>query len=355
MMTHHRTEAGVRDANMPAGARRVAVRRRECEPVEVIHIRAVSPPDITPLVIASLSNTPGVLNLIVLEGVARNPDGDAVQFDVITADANGVLHDLRALGVARRGSIIIEDVGAELSDRANEAEAAAPRALRLSPIWEQAEARIRDGGRYPPSWFALLAIAGLIAAVGIFTNSQILVVGAMVVGPEYAAIISVALAITKHDRKRIRAGAAALVIGFLIAISVTFAFSVVVRAAGLEPKAFDLGLRPVSNLINTPDAFSVVVATLAGIVGVVSLVEARTGALIGVFISVTTIPAAADIGVSSAFENWSEARGSLIQLLLNIAILMVVGAVGIVAQQHAWKHIRIRALRANATAHAKTG
>ena len=60
-----------------------------------------------------------------------------------------------------------------------------------------------------------------------------------------------------------------------------------------------------SDLINSPNVFSVVVATLAGIVGVVSLVEARTGALIGVFISVTTIPAAADIGVSIAFQNWS--------------------------------------------------
>jgi uncharacterized hydrophobic protein (TIGR00271 family) len=259
-----------------------------------------------------------------------------VQFDVITAEANEVLHELRALGVARRGSIIIEDVGVELSDRANDAEAHAPRALRLSPIWEQAEARIRDGGRYPPSWFVLLTIAGLIAAVGIFTNSQILIVGAMVVGPEYAAIISVALGINKNDRKRIRAGVWALFFGFLIAIVATVAFSVVVRASGLESEAFSLGVRPVSNLINTPDVFSVVVATLAGIVGVVSLVEARTGALIGVFISVTTIPAAADIGVSSAFQNWSEARGSLVQLLLNVAILMTVAAVGLVVQQRVW-------------------
>jgi hypothetical protein len=73
----------------------------------------------------------------------------------------------------------------------------------------------------------------------------------------------------------------------------------------------------VSNLINTPNVFSVVVATpLAGIVGVVSLVEARTGALIVVFISVTTIPAAADIGVSARSRTGAK-RGSLIQLLLN--------------------------------------
>ena len=294
----------------------------------MIHVRAVSPTDLTPTLVASLTNRVGVLNLIVLAGVARNPDGDAVQFDVITADTNDVLRDMRQLGVAHRGSIIIEDVDAALSDRAHEA-----------------EARIRAGGRYTPSWFALLTIAGLIAAVGIFTNSQILIVGAMVVGPEYAAIISVALAIDKRDHRRIRAGAAALLVGFALAIVVALVFSIAVRAWGLEPEAFSRGIRPVSDLINTPNVFSVVVATLAGIVGVVSLVEARTGALIGVFISVTTIPAAADIGVSSAFQDWSEAGGSFVQLLLNVAILMAVGTGGLVVQQHFWRRIRRRAER----------
>jgi uncharacterized hydrophobic protein (TIGR00271 family) len=312
----------------------------------VIHVRAVSPTDVTPGLVGSLSSRSGVLNLLVLGGVAHNPDGDAVEFDVISAEANEVLHHMRMLGVARRGSIMIEDVGTELSDRATEAEARAPRVLRYSPVWEEAEARIRAGGRYPPSWFILLTIAGLIAAIGIFTNSQILIVGAMVVGPEYSAIISVALGINTRDRRRIRTGAAALFFGFLMAIVVTLAFSMVVRALGLEPDAYRLGVRPVSNLIDTPDVFSVVVATLAGIVGVVSLVEARTGALIGVFISVTTIPAAADIGVSTAFENWSEAAGSLVQLLLNVTILTAVGAVGLVVQQRVWRRVRRRAERA---------
>ena len=131
----------------------------------------------------------------------------------------------------------------------------------------------------------------------------------------------------------------ALVVGFTIAIVVTFVFSLIVRAFGWEPEAFRLGVRPVSDLIDSPNFFSVVVATLAGIVGVVSLVEARTGALIGVFISVTTIPAAADIGVSSAFHNWSEARGSLIQLLLNVTILIAVAAAGLVGQQRLWQRV----------------
>ncbi len=265
---------------------------------------------------------------------------------MINAKANGVLSDLRARGVDRRGSIILDDIGAAISDRATTAEDHAPRRLSQPPILEEAEARIHAGGRYPPSWFVRLAIAALIAAVGIFTNSQILVVGAMVVGPEYAAIISVALALIKRDGRRIRAGADALIVGFSTAIFLTLVFSVVVRAFGWESEAFSHGVRPVSDLIDSPNVFSVVVATLAGIVGVVSLVEARTGALIGVFISVTTIPAAADIGVSIAFQNWSEARGSVIQLLLNVAILIVVGAVGLVVQLGFLRRVDRRANRA---------
>jgi len=280
--------------------------------------------------------------LIVLDGVARNPDGDAIECDVITAQANRVLRELRALAVDRRGSIIIDEVGASLSDRATHAEGGAPRGLGFAPIWEEAEARIRAGGRYPLSWFVLLTIAGLIGAVGIFTNSQILIVGAMVVGPEYGAIASVALGVTKTQRTGVRAGVTALCVGFLIAVLAALVFSLVVRGFSLQPEAFTRGFRPVSALIDSPNVFSVVVATLAGIVGVVSLVEARTGALIGVFISVTTIPAAADIGVSMAFEDWSEARGSLIQLLLNVVILTAVGAVGFVVQRRLWGRIARR-------------
>jgi len=63
----------------------------------------VSPPDTTPRLVASLERNSGVLNLIVLQGVVRNPDE--------------VVLELRTLGVDRIGSIVIEDVGTELSDR----------------------------------------------------------------------------------------------------------------------------------------------------------------------------------------------------------------------------------------------
>jgi len=202
------------------------------------------------------------------------------------------------------------------------------------------EAVIRGGAVYAPSFYGLLAIAGLIGAVGILTNSQILIVGAMVVGPEYNAIIAVALGLSIRDRPLARDGSLALLVGFFVAIVLTLLFGLAVRASGDTPAQFLQGVRPVADLINTPNMFSVIVAILAGLVGVISLTESRANALIGVFISVTTIPAAASVGVSVAHAGWSEAWGSLEQLLLNVVLLIVVGAGGLSTQRIIWRRLR---------------
>ena len=208
-----------------------------------------------------------------------------------------------------------------------------------APVWELLYARIRADAVYAPSFYMLLVIAGLIAAVGILTNSQILIVGAMVVGPEYSAIISVASGVESRDWAPVRAGLIALVSGFLLAIVVTLIFAWCIKALGKTPTAYRLGLRPVSALIDTPNLFSVVVAVLAGIVGVVSLAQSRANALIGVFISITTIPAAADAGVSLAYHLWSEAGGSALQLLLNVGLLIIVGALVIRVMKILWRGV----------------
>jgi uncharacterized hydrophobic protein (TIGR00271 family) len=311
----------------------------------MLHVRVVSPAEVTERLLGLLAADPGVINLVVMRAAAAGPDGDAVQFDLTNASANSVLKHLRELGVNRYSPVILETVDAALSDEAK------PQARDPSyhgdqaPVWELVQARIRADAQYAPSFFLLLIFAGLIGASGILTNSQILVVGAMVVGPEYSAIIAVALGIDRRRRQPVVLGLVALIAGFTVAIAVTYLFALAIRESGETPRAYLNGVRPVSDLINSPNLFSVVVAVIAGLVGVVSLTQARSSALTGVFISVTTIPAAADIGVSLAYRSWPEARGSLVQLLLNVGLLIVVGALALRAQRafwHAWQRRRHR-------------
>jgi uncharacterized hydrophobic protein (TIGR00271 family) len=317
----------------------------------MLHVRVASPAALTPAVVGLVTGTPGVINLVVLPGAARDPAGDAIQFDLATAAANPVLRRLRDLQPAgapgrsppggHLGPIAVQAVDAEIGigdlDRPRHGSFHG----ETEPVWDLVESKIVSDSGYAPSFYLLLVLAGLIGAVGILTNSTILIVGAMVVGPEYSAIIAAALGLERRDRSATARGLIALGAGFALAIVAAGLFGLVIRWSGHVPEAYRDGVRPVSDLINSPDLFSVIVAVLAGIVGVVSLTEARAGALIGVFTSVTTIPAAADLGLSLAFTSWRAAGGAAAQLLLNVVLLIVVGAVALRLQRRFW-HDRTR-------------
>ena len=301
------------------------------------HVRLVSPPDQTKDLVGLLAADPGVSNLVVLPGAAQRPDGDAVQFDVRSGSANSVFRELKAFQAEHSGTAGVKQVDATLGEETAQASKYFFVQRDVAPVWDIVEARIRSDAVYAPSFYVLLAIAGLIGAVGILTNSQILIVGAMVVGPEYSAIMGVALGLDKRNERPVVRGLLALLAGFSAAIVLTLIFGLLIRWSGQTPKLYLAGVRPVSELINNPNLFSVVVAVLAGIVGVVSLTEARAGALIGVFISVTTIPAAADMGLSLAYSSWTQAKGAAFQLLLNVFVLIAVGALALRLQRRIWR------------------
>jgi uncharacterized hydrophobic protein (TIGR00271 family) len=320
----------------------------------MLHVRVASPAALTPRLAGLLAADPGVLNLVLLPGAVQpppapagepaRPGGDLIQFDLPAAAANPVLARLRALDAGQLGPVTIDVVDAAIGEgdfygarrRRSLREARATYHGETAPVWDLVDSKIAADSVYAPSFYMLLMLAALIGAVGILTNSTILIVGAMVVGPEYNAIIAVALGFERRDRTPIRRGLLALTAGFVLAIIATLLFSLVIRASGHVPEPYRLGILPVSNFIHSPDLFSVIVAVLAGLVGVVSLTEARAGALIGVFISVTTIPAAADIGLSVAFGRWGEAGGAVAQLLLNVVLLIVVGTLALRGQRVFW-------------------
>ncbi len=204
-----------------------------------------------------------------MPGAARRPAGDLVQFDVAREAANGVLERLRQLDLHRVGSIAVDRIDTALSDVAAAAEAHAPGEPSEAVIWEEVEARVRGDSGLSPSFVALLVIAVLIGAVGVLVDSPILIVGAMVVGPEYGPLASVAMGLYGCRLRRVRRGLVALAVGFPVAIVAAASLTVVLRWADRIPVAYRLGERPLTNFISNPDLFAMIVAVLAGVAGTV--------------------------------------------------------------------------------------
>ncbi|MEJ7787383.1 MAG: DUF389 domain-containing protein, partial [Solirubrobacteraceae bacterium] len=274
-------------------------------------------------VLAALERRASVLNVIHLPGAARNPSGDLILCDVAREDASVVLAELRELGLAEQGTIAIETVDTSISTAASSAERAAAGSPADAVVWEEVESRTSESAKLSGSFLAFMVLATLIAGVGILTDSVILIIGAMVVGPEFGPLAGVCVALVHRRLDLARRSLIALAVGFPLAIGVTYAATLLLRAADRGPA--QLADHPATLFISSPDLFSVVVAVLAGIAGVISLSTAKSGALIGVLISVTTIPAAANVGVAGAYRDWGEFSGAAYQLGINLIAIVLAG------------------------------
>jgi uncharacterized hydrophobic protein (TIGR00271 family) len=164
-----------------------------------------------------------------------------------------------------------------------------------------------------------------IGAAGILTDQPILIVGAMVVGPEFGPLAAVMLAVQRHRWADAGQALATVAVGFAIAGVTSLLFTAALRALDRVPANYVSGTIEFTRFISHPDVFSVLVALLAGVAGVLSLTEGKAGTLVGVLISVTTIPALANVGVASALSDGDEALGALVQLGVNIGCLLVAG------------------------------
>jgi uncharacterized hydrophobic protein (TIGR00271 family) len=188
-----------------------------------------------------------------------------------------------------------------------------------------------------------MVLAMLIAAIGILTDSQVLIIGAMVVGPEFGPLAGLCVALVQRRHALALRSAKALAVGFPLGIAVAYLAVLVLRATGAAPGEVAVHARPATYFISHPNTFSVLVALLAGVAGMLSLTTAKSGALLGVLISVTTIPAAANVAVAAAYSDWHELRGALAQLAINLACLVTAGVTTLAVQRLAFRRRLVRA------------
>jgi uncharacterized hydrophobic protein (TIGR00271 family) len=85
--------------------------------------------------------------------------------------------------------------------------------------------------------------------------------------------------------------------------------------------------------------WSLIVALLAGAAGMLSMTSAKSAALVGVFISVTTVPAAADMAISLALGGGEEFRSAATQLGINLAGIIVAATVTLALQRAVWRRV----------------
>jgi len=307
----------------------------------MVHMRIIVPAHQCDHVLDLLKPTPSVTNLVYLPGAAQKPEGDVILCDVAREDASVVISDLRELDIPTEGSISIEEVTTQISVAADQAEKATKGMAGDAVVWEEVESRTSENIELNANFLAFFILACLIASVGIILDNPILIVGAMVVGPEFGPIAGLCVAFVQRRREVALKSLEALAVGFPAGITAAFLFALLIKTTGAVDVSIATTSRPLTQFISRPDGLSLVVAVFAGIAGMLSLTSTKSGALIGVLISVTTIPAAANIGVAAAYGDWGEWRGAMAQLAVNLSGIFIAAVSTLYVQRRSYRRRRI--------------
>ena len=264
------------------------------------------------------------------QGAARNvalARGVRAEHVLLTAEvapdsADAVLEVLASGGVAR------EDIALA---RLDEITPMAPGRSGRSLIWADVLGQARLNARPVARFLAFMIVAGIIAAYGVIETNAILIVGAMAVSPDLLPITAICVGLAGRRVSLIRHASTTLLLGLGATCVAAAALTAVVDVLDLLPSNFQVGSSALSGLTRVNDA-TIVVALAAGVAGMLAL-ETRASFAVGVAISITTIPAAAYLGVAAVVGEAGKASGAAAVLGVNVTMLLMSGTATLLVQR----------------------
>jgi len=153
----------------------------------------------------------------------------------------------------------------------------------------------------------------------------------MAVSPDALPIAAACIGLVSRRAGLAGRALATLALGLTAAALAACAVTLMLELIGQMPADFVVGESALSGLTSV-NATTVVVAGAAGVAGMLAL-ETRASAGVGVAISVTTIPAAAYLGVATGVGEVDEVLGAVAVLAVNIVMISLGGAGTLVTQR----------------------
>ena len=289
----------------------------------MLHLRVFVPPERADAAIATLRAVDGLHDLVHLPQAEVAHGDDLLTAAVEPIVANEVVERLRGLRIERPGAVaLVREDRTEVmpveDDRIGYWDASAD-AIVVEEVVDEA----RENARLSSTYLAYMAAAGAVAGIGVGEDSSVLIVGAMAISPDLLPLSAICVGLVAHERRTVLVGVSTLLAGLATAALVA---GLLVRLADLaDIIQADLGDNVLTTFVTEPSLATVIVALAAGVAAMLSI-ERQAASAVGVAISVTTIPAAAAIGVTLGLGDWDRMVGAAVVLGVNLVSLAVAGS-----------------------------
>lgn len=197
---------------------------------------------------------------------------------------------------------------------------------RKLPLWPRATTEefqelfkvLKENAKLSSSFLVMMILATLIATFGLFGDSSPVIIGAMILAPIIAPIVSFSMGMVRYDTNMLKTGIVTILIG--TAVSLIF-------AAGVS---IIIPLKVLTGEINarlSPNLLDMGIAVASGIAA--AYAHAKEGiakSLAGVAIAVALVPPLAVAGIGIGWWDWEVFSGAFLLYLTNLAgIIMFAG------------------------------
>ncbi|MDH3682778.1 MAG: DUF389 domain-containing protein, partial [Acidimicrobiia bacterium] len=282
----------------------------------MLQLRAVCAAAVADDVIPVLGSWPGTGMISHFRATEASEGLDVIETDIPDQAATGLMAELTDLHPWDEGEVTLTTVGnverykfvggtaTEMHD---------PDAGQVAP---PDATTVHNLVKVDVSYLLLMVTAGSVAAVGLMGDLPMAIVGAMAFSPDLGRLNVMGFAILLRDSRLFARGAASLAVGTLVAVVSAAATAVVSQATGASTDPLQDTPEALRNFVSLLDGFTVMIALGAGIAAMVVFGSERGTTAVGVGISITTIPAAAYVGIAVAAGSWSEALSGAIVLIV---------------------------------------
>ena len=178
---------------------------------------------------------------------------------------------------------------------------------------------LKENALASQAFIVLMILSTFLATVGLFANSAPVIIGAMILAPLMAPIISVSMGALRQDNRLILAGAKTLALGISLALfcSMIFAFIVPLNAATTEISAR-----------LSPTILDMAVAIISGIAGAYASARSEVAkSFAGVAIAVALVPPLAVSGIGIGWLDWQVFSGAMLLFITNLFGIILAAAI----------------------------
>lgn len=267
--------------------------------------------------VRAVSNLDQVVGVSLQPGASRKPRGDVITVHVTNDGVEPVLKvfgdlldDRSSVVSAEPRSIVSASSQATIDREKDEAS------------WPEMAAKLRRETNLTMNYLLAMFFAGVIAAVGIWTSTIHIVVGAMVIAPGFEPILRVPFGLLAGDRRAWQQGLSATVGGYAAMVGGGALAAVLLPFLKAAPPLRELHWAAYWSSFSSP---SIVVALCAGAAGAAIIAAHRSVLTAGVMIALALIPTATLTGMALAHGDLGLAGGAAAQWALEAVLVAVSG------------------------------